>query len=265
MNLYEYMQEDVRTQKTLLPIYKEAIKTLPEGKLHFKLMDGKLRYFRWDKAEKKQVYIRKKDEALVHQLKYRRVLEEAIQTMEDNLAIQEKFLRKYKEYEPNACQSRLGKVYQDMPELFYKQPKGNVKRENYQNQFHRDELIHRTSFGMVCRSKSEALIAELLYRAGIPFYYEARLVLYDEWGEKHFYYPDFTIELPDGSVIYWEHFGRMDSSEYRQKNFKKLSVYHHNDIFPPNNLIITMESQRGGIDVNAINRIITKQLLPLFA
>ena len=125
-------------------------------------------------------------------------------------------------------------------------------------------MIHKTSFGMLCRSKSEAMIADLLYKAGIPFLYEARLILYDEWGEKKVYCPDFTIELPDGSVIYWEHFGRMDLPDYRQKNFKRIATYHYNGIYPPDNLIITMESPKGGINVSAILHIIEHQILPLF-
>ena len=117
---------------------------------------------------------------------------------------------------------------------------------------------------MMFRSKSEALIAQLLHEAGIPFYYESRLVLHDEWGEKHFYYPDFTIVLPDGRIIYWEHMGRMDSAAYRDKNYKKLTNYHFNHIYPPTNLIITMESREGGIDVKSIHDIIQNQLLPYF-
>lgn len=264
MGLLRLIKEDMATQRHLLQIYRKAMKTLPEGKLHYRLMDGVPRYFKLDPKTKREIYIKKKDMDYVYELKYRRVLEEAIQTMEHNLTIQEKFLNKYKPYDPLSCQNRVGKAYQDAPELLHQHQGKHQKRESYQNNFYREELIHKTSFGMLFRSKSEALIAELLYKAGIPFYYEARLVLYDEWGEKHFYYPDFTIELPDGRIIYWEHFGRMDSSDYRDKNYQKLSVYHYNNIFPPNNLIITMESRKGGIDVNAIQHIINHQLLPYF-
>ena len=103
-----------------------------------------------------------------------------------------------------------------------------------------------------------------MHAAGIPFTYEAQLILEDEYGEKHYYRPDFTIILPDGRRIIWEHFGRMDLPDYRKKNFKRLAVYHYNDIYPPKNLIVTMDSKSGGIDVDAIQSIITNQLLPLF-
>lgn len=57
---------------------------------------------------------------------------------------------------------------------------------------------------------------------------------------------------------------RDDVFAQRQKNFKRLAVYHYNDIYPPKNLIITMDSKSGGIDIDAIQNIITNQLLPLF-
>ena len=106
--------------------------------------------------------------------------------------------------------------------------------------------------------------AEMLYKKGIPFFYECKLILYDEYGNSHVLYPDFKILLPDGSVIYWEHFGRMDIAAYRERNYKKLGIYHYNDILPPNNLILTMDDRKGGLDVNGIAQIIENQLVPLF-
>jgi len=264
MRLLQLVKEDMREQQYLLQMYTRTLKQLPKGKLRYRLMEGVVRYFRTDPNTGKEIYIKKKDQNLVYQLKYRRLLEEAVKTMETNLVMQESFLKIYKGYDPVSCQSRLGKAYQDAPEILHQMKGRHRERVSYQNSIYREELIHQSTMGMLFRSKSEALIAELLHEAGIPFFYESRLVLYDEWGEKHFYYPDFTIELPDGRIIYWEHFGRMDSSDYRDKNYKRLSVYHYNDIFPPNNLIITMESRKGGIDINAIHQIIQKQLLPHF-
>ena len=264
MDLLKIVREDMRQQQYLLQIYKDACRILPRGRLRYRLMEGVVRYFTTDPNTNKEIYIKKKDMNKVYQLKYRRVLEEAIASIENNLALQRDFLEKYKTYDPAACQSRLGKAYQDAPEVLHQMGGRRQKRESYQNNYRREDLIHTTSFGMMFRSKSEAMIAEMLHKAGIPFFYESKLVLHDEWGEPHYYYPDFTIVLPDGRVIYWEHFGRMDSSEYRDKNYKKLAVYHFNDIYPPSNLIITMESRKGGMDAAAVHQIIQKQLLPHF-
>jgi len=264
MDFYRELRKDVELQEELCLTFKQAIKRLPEGRLYYKIMKGRIRYFRWDKKDKRQIYIRKKEQDMVFKLKYRRILEESVKTMEENLLLQKKLLQCYEAYDPLSCQKRLGKVYQDIPEEFFKLPKKEIQRKSYQNTIFSENLIHTTSFGMVFRSKSEALIAELLYRAGIPFTYETRLILMDEYGEKQYYYPDFTIILPNGETVYWEHCGRMDLSDYRQKIFKKLAVYHYNNIYPPKNLILTMDSKSGGIDIDCIQQIITQQLLPLF-
>lgn len=264
MRLLQLIKEDIKTQQHLLDIYRKTLFRLPTGTLRYRVMNGHVRYFRYNPVTKKVTYLRDSDRDLVYSLKQRRLLEEAIHTMEKNLKVEENLLKSYQPYDPVSCQARLGKVYQDAPELFHEKNGKHTKKESHQNPYRQEDLIHKTSFGMVCRSKSEAMIADLLYKAGIPFRYEARLVLYDEWGEKHVYYPDFTIELPDGSVMYWEHFGRMDLPDYRQKNFKRLANYHYNGIYPPNNLIITMESHKGGIDVSAILRVINHQILPFF-
>lgn len=264
MSLLRTIRKDMRTQRHLLSTYRKALKELPAGRLSFKIMNGKIRYFQWDKKNQKQVYIRANNMILVQKLKYRRILEESIRTMEQNLRLQEKLLQKYKEYDPLSCQSRLGKAYQDLPEEFFHQPKNKIKQSGCHYRYHPEQLIHVASFGMKFRSKSEAFIAELLHHAKIPFLYEEEIILTDENGEKHKYLPDFTIILPDGSHILWEHFGRMDLPDYRRKNFNKLAVYHYNGIYPPKNLIITMDSPNGGIDIDAIQDIITALLLPLF-
>ena len=87
-----------------MQVCRRALDRLPKGRLCFKLIDGKPRYFKWDEKQKKQVYIRKKDEDLIYALKYRKVLEEAIRTIEQNLKNQEKLLQKYQEYDPRSCQ-----------------------------------------------------------------------------------------------------------------------------------------------------------------
>lgn len=267
MGYLSVTEEDMNIQRTLLYVYKKALETLPEGRLHCKRKNHTLQYYRWDKKHKKQIYIPQKNHKLVFELKYRRMLEEAIVTIEQNLKVQGKILRQYKSYHPAALMSRLGEVYQDMPELLYHpelQDPNKDGRENYQLKKWENERNQPTTFGMNFRTKSEAIIAELIHVAKIPFLSEAKLLLKDEFGRTKVKYPDFTFFPPGRGVLYWEHFGRMDSQQYRDDNFEKLSLYHYNDILPPDNLIITMERKDGSLDIAGINRIITGILMPLF-
>ena len=49
--------------------------------------------------------------------------------------------------------------------------------------------------------------------------------------------------LPDGSIVYWEHFGMMDKKDYQEKNYRKLQNYLANGIYPPHNLIVTFDGE----------------------
>ena len=127
----------------------------------------------------------------------------------------------------------------------------------------RDELKHTTSFGLWTRSKNEALIAELLHAAGIEFYYEKRLELYDENGNIKVVYPDFTIILADGSIIYWEHKGMMADPGYEEMDRKRMRLYFLNGIYQPLNLIVTMDGPNGEFCGTEISSLISNLLVPM--
>ena len=267
MSYLAITEEDMKVQRTLLYVYKKALEELPEGRLHCKQKNQTLQYYRWDADHKKQIYIRQKDQDLVFALKYRRMLEEAVKTIETNLKNQEKILKNYKPYHPEALLSRLGNVYQDMPTLLYHPELQDPNRdglENYQLKKWEEERNQLSTFGMKFRSKSEVIIGELIHVAGIPFLSEAKLILKDEYGKTKVKYPDFTFFPPVREKFYWEHLGRLDLQKYRADTFEKLGLYHHNGILIPNNLILTMDDKDGGLDVAGINRIITGTLMPMF-
>lgn len=93
--------------------------------------------------------------------------------------------------------------------------------------------VHQTVSGVMVRSKSEVIIANLLAEHRIPFEYEEEL----RAGEQQFS-PDFTITWM-GQVYYWEHLGRLDLEDYRQNWAIKKRWY---DEHFPGQLITTEES-----------------------
>ena len=126
--------------------------------------------------------------------------------------------------------------------------------------FLEEKLIHRTARGELVRSKSEVIIANLLYANGVDYQYEAPLEV-----DKLTKYPDFTIEDDDtGETYYWEHLGMLSDYNYRQRWNKKLMWYREQGILPreegsgPHGTLITTEdSDNGGIDSEAVSQIIT--------
>lgn len=76
-----------------------------------------------------------------------------------------------------------------------------------ENPFRRENLVNSTYFGLKTRLKSEAIIAESLYRAGLSVHYEKKIILYDELGKQKTAYMDFIIPLTPYYEIGWEHNG----------------------------------------------------------
>jgi hypothetical protein len=94
--------------------------------------------------------------------------------------------------------------------------------------------IHSTLTEYMVRSKSEVIIANLLFDCEIPFEYEAPLFAPD----GTFYLPDFTIRWR-GQDWYWEHLGRLEAEDYRNHWETKRAWY---DTHFPGRLVTTVDS-----------------------
>lgn len=125
------------------------------------------------------------------------------------------------------------------------------------NASHPEHLIHTTLAGHKVRSKSEVIIANLLYTNHIPYRYEAALQL-----NEFTVYPDFTILHPSTQqIFYWEHFGMMDKSAYCDVACNKLKSYCYNGIYPTMQLITTYETGKAPIRSEQVQQIITQYFL----
>ncbi|MBE5828218.1 MAG: hypothetical protein E7305_02015 [Butyrivibrio sp.] len=103
---------------------------------------------------------------------------------------------------------------------------------------HPEQLDCPTLKGPLVRSKSEAAIADELYRRGIPYRYE----WVREFGGR-ILSPDFTIMDPKTLKIYiWEHYGKMDDPDYIEKYLSKMQTYTRNGYIETMNLICTYET-----------------------
>ncbi len=99
---------------------------------------------------------------------------------------------------------------------------------------HKVNKIYKTLKGDYVRSKSEVIIANMLYQENIKYEYEKKL-FYDEdkWIE-----PDFTIYLGD-KEIYWEHLGMIGVESYDKRWLEKMEIYQN---YFPGMLVTTVES-----------------------
>lgn len=102
--------------------------------------------------------------------------------------------------------------------------------------WHRENYKHMTDHGELVASKSEEIIANMLFAQGITYEYERPMQMGDQK-----VIPDFLLWMPNGEKIIWEHAGLMDNKEYADKFEKKLSIYEKAGYTRTKNLIVTWE------------------------
>jgi ATP-dependent exoDNAse (exonuclease V) alpha subunit len=125
-------------------------------------------------------------------------------------------------------------------------------------------LIHQTRKGILVRSKSEVIVADLLYSKNIEFQYEQGLTVSD--GTSRF--PDFTIvDDMTGTTYYWEHLGMLSRPSYRTKWeakrewYRSHGILHHDEGGGPNGTLLTTEDgDDGSISSAAIEALIDEVL-----
>lgn len=117
-----------------------------------------------------------------------------------------------------------------------------------------------TMRGDVVRSKSEVIIADRLFKAGIPYRYEVLLPM--EYEDISYVYPDFQIlNTRTKEVFFWEHLGMMDDPKYANGQIKKISGYARSGYILGKSLILTFESKERPLDTFCVDGLIETFLL----
>ena len=269
MGFYEIAKKNLKNEMHLLEETRREMKSLPKGSIVRRdKASGPEYYIRKDGLE---TYIPKAQRRMVNDLKRRRVLEKAENIAEENIKAMERMLKKYRPLDFEEIERNLPRSYRYLDpaepnfqpgEKIFLEKAGQHFTQS-ENPYMRDKLVNSTYFGLKTRSKSEAIEAEALYRAGFSVYYEKRLILYDENGRQRTVYTDFTIPLIMDYVMYWEHNGLLDDEVYLQRNIDKLRLYHLNGIYQPKNLIITADKPGGGLDSEYIDCLVNNYLVGL--
>lgn len=118
-------------------------------------------------------------------------------------------------------------------------------------EWYEEGKIHRTLTEQMVRSKSEVIIANMLFERDIPFQYEVQLRAPD----GTFYLPDFTINWR-GEEWYWEHLGMLHDEGYRNHWATKQAWYEKHGF--ADRLITT--SEVGGFDSQSVLQVLHNKL-----
>ena len=115
-----------------------------------------------------------------------------------------------------------------------------------------------TEQGERVKSKTEKILADKLFSAGIPYVYEIPLY-FEGYG---YIKPDFIVlNKRTREERCLEHFGLMDRPEYSEKAVMKIESFERNGIYPGEGLLLTYETSNHAVDMQIVELIIRRYLL----
>lgn len=129
-----------------------------------------------------------------------------------------------------------------------------VVRKDHDSAPYAENLIHRTSKGHMVRSKSELVIANMLFEAGVAYEYEKPIDAPET--KKGRLFPDFSFADAAGDRLIWEHFGRMDDPNYANGKEWKMKWYSAHGFTEGVNLFITEETLASGLDSHRLKSVV---------
>lgn len=116
-----------------------------------------------------------------------------------------------------------------------------------QKRYFEEKLIHKTIRGEMVRSKSEVIVANILDKMKIEYFYEEPLNINGKT-----YIPDFTLRY-QGKTAYLEHLGMLRDKSYKKRWDEKRANYESVGISETlGNLIITQDGLDGSLDAMLI-------------
>ncbi len=260
MTFFETSKTEYWRLEKKVEALESAIAKLPSGSLEWNRRGDRYRFYR-RKGEEKKFISQTKDQPLIEALAKKKYLKKMLMDTRREKDAIAKYLKAHKD-EDHARD--LLTLYPHVGELLsplfkpLDEKLAEWAKEEYSSTADNPEsLIHPGPEGKMYRSKSEAMIAYILYKYRIPFRYEC-----DKYINGITYHIDFTIRHPKtGETIYWEHCGLMDKDGYAANVGTKIKEYEYAGIFPDRNLILTFESKQFPFEIGMVEEIVQKWFL----
>lgn len=260
------IRRELEYRKKLLKQYEEWMRHAPEGRISTRRdrRGNNSPYHQY--TDRSTGAVRRKtiepgNSSLLRQMKLKGYIAKCIPRLKRSIRGVERALNSLEEFDPLEIARSVKEFYADCPLMLedISQAETNAAWENLterQNTLYPERLRYQGPGGMY-RSKSEMIIATQLARFEIPFKYEPGITV----GASRFY-PDFLILNPNNDeIVYWEHLGLLDKSEYQQAFERKISTYCFHGIRPGDNLILTCEGEDRPLSSLKIERTIRAYLL----
>lgn len=256
--------EIIRLDKMLKKI-DSFLSVAPEGCLKWQNKKGKTYYYHQlqkDDGKWGRKYIKKEKTELARKLATKHYYSLVKSIVEKQLEELRRFQVRYPDKRIEDVYASLSPERKNLITPLAVSVKEKIKEwqeEVYeQASMHPENLRYETEQGEMVRSKSELIIANILYRnrEHLLYKYERPLEVFAE-GKKKTIYPDFTIlNIHTGEIKYWEHAGRMDDSHYASEFVKKINIYEANELLPGRDVILTFETQGCPLDVKNMRKVV---------
>ena len=246
-------------EKQLKNVRKE-MDVLPGGKLRCTSSNGSDQYFIDGRyiSKKKKDYAQKVAQQ-EYDTKLIRALERVISKWKEIEFIYDNRILEKQFDEMCGARKRLVKPWIEPIDM---KIKSFMEKEYESGTFQEDDMTEFfTLKNERVRSKSELIIADELYRYGVPYRYEMPIVL-DNWGSSVTFRPDFTVmNIRNGKIFILEHLGMMDDMEYVEKNMRKLEIYERNGYLLGEKLLLTHETSKAPLSRSVLDSYIESYLL----
>lgn len=248
---YNHLQEQIH-------YLQNELSKLPDNSFFCVKDDRRIKWFITD--ENGTHYLPKSKRSLAEKLAYRKYLSSKLKEYKGEQSALCAYLKNHSSSYGTADQMLSpDNIYSELLSKHfvprYSSPKDIEQWKNTPyntNPAHPENLLHPTNLGFSVRSKSEAMIAMALHFNYVPFRYECALEL-----NGVTIYPDFTILHPiTRKILYWEHFGMIDKSNYQSQYFPKLKHYITNGIYPSINLITTYETEQSPFSLERLDQVL---------
>lgn len=257
--LLELTKERITLIKTGIKRAERDATKLPTGRLRSSQGQRHRRFYRMNaKNDTKGEYIPARNTELIKGLAQSDYNRRFIRVAKREIVILERTIKLLSAGGVEAVFDELPEYRKDIVTPYY--PSDQLYAAAWQaerfrtNIYRAEERKYKTRRGDMVRSKSEAIIADILHELKIPYHYEKALRL--STGE--FRYPDFTLlKVSERKEYYMEHFGLFDDVGYRNASLRKLNEYGANGICTGKNLILTFETTDNPLDIEGIRQMLS--------
>lgn len=254
-NSKNYVIRDLAFQEKLRKLLIQQKKGLPEGRLLTALVNDRLYYYQV--IDKARMYLGTGDNPIVQKLQKKHFIETSIKRIDKNCKLMNRLITGYASVDPEDIMEASPRAYQSLPKSCFTMVGINNQRgwgyESYERYMgYPEQLNNKTLKGDFVRSKSEAIIANMLFVKKIEYHYEEELVL----GEYTFA-PDFKIAVKSQRKCkLLEHFGLIGDKDYRDTCMWKIRTYLEFGYRPYEDILFTYDDKDGHINTVDIDKVI---------